>query len=176
MFRTEAKLPNLTSSDNCGNNSNNIYVYIVLIGSIWKQNQTMKAHEYSELTWALLSSYHWLLELNTNHVEQASVSASFLIHLFLIIKRFTYNLSFYVSAPNSRIQRKSSQVVFQTIEKRNRFRFLSLTLWMQFKQFYDNQKSLKVSKVEPIHSATWNTWKKKKGKKVWRSARRKKQP
>lgn len=124
----------------------------------------MKAHiEYSELTWALLSSYHWLLELNTNHVGQASVSASFLIHLFLIIKRFTHNLSFYVSAPNSRIQRKSSQVVFQTIEKRNRFRFRSLTLWMQFKQFYENKKSLKVSKVEPIHSATWNTWKKKKG-------------
>lgn len=100
----------------------------------------MKAHEYSELTWALLSSYHWLLELNTNHVEQASVSASFLIHLFLIIKRFTYNLSFYVSAPNSRIQRKLSQVIFQTIEKRNWFRFFSLILWMQFKQFYEKQK------------------------------------
>lgn len=40
------------------------------------------------------------------------------------------------------------------LKKRNRFRFLSFTLWMQFKQFYENKKSLKVSKVEPIHSAT----------------------
>lgn len=39
----------------------------------------MKTHEYSELTWALLPSFHWWLELDTYHVEQASASASFLI-------------------------------------------------------------------------------------------------
>lgn len=50
----------------------------------------MRVHKYSELTLALLSSYHWWLELHTNHVEQASVSASFLIHLSLTIKRFTF--------------------------------------------------------------------------------------